>query len=307
MNTKHIKNLSSILLSILMKVGFLLPDTTYLRFMYRLILGRKLDLNNPLRYTEKLQWQKLYDRNPLYTTVVDKYAVKKYVSSIIGPDYIIPTLGIWNDPSEIDWESLPNQFVLKTTHGGGGSGIIICKDKSLLDFDSATRRLKSNMKQDLYAAYREWPYLGVPHRVIAEELLPSDSHGQVLDYKFYCFGGIPKVMLVASDRFSSHHFTYYDMSFKKLNIISRQGGNSSIDFECPHAFEEMKSIAKCLSEGFPQVRVDLYYAKGKVYFGELTLFDTSGFDDMSSEKIDLEWGEWITLPNTNKNENTKIA
>lgn len=298
MISQYIRKPSSALVAILMKIGHLIPDSIYLKIMYRLILGRKLNLRNPQRYTEKLQWQKLYDRNPIYTTIVDKYAVKEYVCNIIGPEYIIPTIGVWDCPSQIDWEILPEQFVLKTTHGGGGSGVVICRDKLSFDFKLAEEQLKINMKQDLYAAYREWPYSGVPHRVLAEELLPCDSNGQVLDYKFYCFGGEPKVMLIASDRFTSHNFTYYDMNFNKLNIISRQGNNSSYDFSCPSSFEEMKLIAKRLSEGFPQIRVDLYNINGRIFFGELTLFDTSGFDDMSSDLIDMEWGSWINLPNT---------
>lgn len=266
--------------------------------LYRLKLGRKLDLKHPTRYTEKLQWLKLYDRNPFYSKLVDKAEVKKYVSEIIGNEYVIPTLGVWDKIEDIDWNGLPNRFILKTTHGGGGTGVVICNDKNNLDKGKAIETLKRSMNSDIYSTLREWPYKNLPHRIIAEQLLDKDPYyDDVPDYKFYCFNGIPKVLLIATKRFTDHNFNYYDMKFEKMNITSKVGNNASIEFIRPTCFEEMKRIATKLSQGFPHIRVDLYYSNHRIYFGELTFFDSSGFDNLTSDSIDLEWGSWMKLPN----------
>ncbi len=295
---EYIQKPSLVILSLITRLNFLFSDKIYLKLLYRLKLGRKLDLKCPMRFTEKLQWLKLYDRKPLYTKLVDKAEVKDYVAGIIGDDYIIPTLGLWNRPEDIDWNSLPDRFILKTTHGGGGSGVVICSDKGQLDKKMAVDKLNRCMKQDIYATLREWPYKEVPHRVIAEQLLDKDpQYDDVPDYKFYCFNGIPIVVLIATNRFTDHNFNYYDMEFKKLNITSSAGRNAAIEFSKPSRFEEMKEIASKLSQGFAHIRVDLYYSNNKIYFGELTFYDSSGFDNLSSDSVDLEWGSWIELPN----------
>ena len=279
------------------RLSFLFPDRLYLKLLYRLELGRRLDLNHPKRFTEKLQWLKLYDRNPLYPKLVDKLSVKEYVSKLLGEEYIIPTLGVWNRVEDIDWEILPDRFVLKTTHGGGGSGVVICNDKKQLDKDCAKGILTRSLKQNIYPTLREWPYKDIPHRIIAEQLLEKDpAYNDVPDYKFYCFHGVPKVLLIASNRFTSHNFDYYDMDFRLLDITSNMGNNSSVSRSIPPCFDEMKKVAEKLSQGFPHVRVDLYYSNNRVFFGELTFYDSSGFDNMSSDCIDLEWGNWIELP-----------
>lgn len=294
----YIQQPSLIMLGLLTRLNILFPDTLYLKLLYRLKLGRKLDLNNPKRFTEKLQWLKLYDRKPLYTKLVDKAEVKKYIADIIGDEYVIPTLGVWNSPEDIDWDSLPNRFILKTTHGGGGSGVVICNDKRQLDRKKACEKLNRSMNSNIYATLREWPYKDVPHRIIAEQLLDKDpQYDDVPDYKFYCFNGVPKVLLIATNRFTDHNFNYYDMEFKKLNITSSAGNNAATEFSKPLHFEEMKSVASKLSQGFSHMRVDLYYSNNRIYFGELTFYDSSGFDNLSSDNLDLEWGDWIKLPN----------
>lgn len=285
------------MLGLVTRLYFLFPDRLYLKLLYRLKLGRRLDLRHPKRFTEKLQWLKLYDRKPLYTKIVDKSEVKQYVARIIGEEYIIPTLGVWNRPEDIDWDSLPNRFILKTTHGGGGSGVVVCNDKAQFNKLEATKTLRKALKQNIYSALREWPYKSVPHRIIAEQLLEKDpKYNDVPDYKFYCFNGEPKVMIVATNRFSNHNFNYYDMEFNKLDIISIVGNKANVDFEKPSHFDEMKSVATKLCKGFPHIRVDLYYSNNRVYFGELTFYDASGFDNMSSDNIDLMWGSWMSLP-----------
>ncbi len=272
-------------------------DKQYYRLQYFIMLGKIPNIDNPSLYTEKLQWLKLYDRNPLYTKLVDKYEVKQYISSIIGERYIIPTIGVWDSPDEIDFTSLPNKFVLKTTFGGGGDGVTICRDKHNTNLDSLREKIRKSFNTNPYVRAREWPYKNVPRRIIAEQYMEDDS-GELRDYKFYCFGGVPKVMLVASNRFTNHNFNYFDMDFKVLPITSAMGAHADVSFERPKCFEEMKEVAAKLSVGFAHVRVDLYCCENQVYFGELTLYDSSGFDDLNSEEWNQRFGDWITLPKT---------
>lgn len=275
--------------------GRFLNDKNYYRLQYFVILGRFPNIDNPILFTEKLQWLKLYDHNPVYTKIVDKYEVKNIISKIIGDKYLIPTLGVWNSPEEIDFDSLPNQFVLKTTFGGGGDGIVICRDKSRLNIDETIKKLKKSFNTNPYIRAREWPYKNVPRRIIAEQYMEDDS-GELRDYKFYCFNGVPKVMLVASNRFTNHNFNYFDMDFNVLPITSAMGAQSDVKMERPEGFEEMKEVATKLSRNFAHVRVDLYSSGGKVLFGELTLYDSSGYDDLNSKEWNKRFGDWITLP-----------
>ena len=281
-----------------------MDDEKYLKLMWRMRFGTSLDLDHPQTYTEKMQWLKLYNRRPEYSDLVDKFEVKKIVADKIGDKYIIPTLGVWDSIEDIDWDSLPNQFVLKTTNGSDSSGVVICRDKNDFDIVSAKNKLAKSLKLDIYKTMREWPYKGIKKRIIAEAYL-SDSgqkdgntaeDEQLKDYKFYCFSGEPKFMMLASNRFSTHNFNFYDMSFNKLPITSVSGTRSEVEFEKPRKFEEMKEIASILSQGFAHIRVDLYYSGDNVYFGELTFFDTSGYDDFSSPEWNLQCGKWLVLP-----------
>lgn len=281
--------------SFLMVFKPVLSDKNYYRIQYYVMLGRIPNIDNPSLYTEKLQWLKLYDHNPLYTKIVDKFEVKRIISSIIGEQYVIPTLGIWNSPEEVNIETLPNQFVLKTTFGGGGDGIVICRDKTKLNREETLAKLKKSFNTNPYLRAREWPYRDVPRRIIAEQYLEDDS-GELRDYKFYCFGGKPHVVMIASNRFTNHYFNYFDMDFNILPITSAMGTHSNAIFDKPMSFNEMKEVATKLSKGFTHVRVDLYSCQGKVYFGELTLYDSSGFDDLSSEEWNQRFGDWISLP-----------
>lgn len=292
---KYIQKPSLVVLGIVIRLWRFFPDRLYIKLLYRLKMGRRLDLNNPQRYTEKIQWLKLYDHRPIYTTIVDKFEVKKYVANIIGEQYIIPTIGIWDNPESIEWNTLPNKFVLKTTNGGGGAGVIVCKDKSKLDIHQAIIKLNNSLRFNIYGHLREWPYRNVFPQIIAEQYMEDES-GELRDYKFYCFSGEPKVMLLASNRFSDHNFNYYDMQFNPLPIHSALGSKSEIDFEKPEAFEDMIELSRRLSEGYAHVRVDLYYVNHKIYFGELTLYDSSGYDNLSSDDEDLRWGTWLDLP-----------
>ena len=278
-----------------------LPDATYLKLLYRFKMGHRLDLKNPLAFTEKLQWLKLYNRKPEYTKMVDKYAVKKYVADIIGEEYIIPTLGVWDKPEEINWDSLPNQFVLKTTHGGGGGGVVICKDKATFDKTTAIAKLKESMASDIYSGLREWPYKNVPKRIIAEKFMAPEKSldsvlksSELLDYKFFCFNGKVKFFKVDFGRFVEHHANYYSPEGELLEF-GEQGFKPDPNYpiELPDNLKEMISLAERLSKNKPFLRVDFYNVNGKIFFGELTFYPASGLGKWTTEEADIKIGEYF--------------
>ena len=273
----------------------LLPDKLYLKLKYRAKMGKKLNLKNPQTYTEKLQWLKLYDRKPKYTIMVDKYLAKKYVADQIGEEYIIPTLGVWDKFEDIDFEKLPNQFVLKCTHDSGG--LVICKDKPKLDIEVARKKINKSLKRDFYLIGREWPYKNVPRKIIAEKYLTDESsHSSDLpDYKFYCFNGEVKIVLIATNRFTTHNFNYVDTNFNPISLISMEGKPNNELEKKPECWDKMLEIARILSKDIIHIRVDLYTSGGKIYFGELTFFDSSGYDDFGSEEWNKRLGSWIQL------------
>lgn len=258
--------------------------------------GAKLDLKNPQRFNEKLQWLKLYDRNPLYTALVDKYAVKQWVEKRCGKEIIIPTLFVWDRVEDIEWDKLPNQFVLKTTHSGDSLGVVICKDKTCFDKQKAIKELSKSISKDYYKTGREWPYKNVKHRIIAEEYMEDSKYHELRDYKFFCFDGVVKALFIASGRQSDAlTFDYFDENFKNLHI-KQSHPNSEELFVKPASFELMKDIASKLSSGLPHVRVDLYDVNGKVYFGEMTFYHYGGFVGFHPDKWDYMFGSWINLP-----------
>ena len=280
-----------------LKIPFCLSDKQYLKaiFMYR--FGYSLDLDNPRTFCEKLQWLKLYDRKQEYTKMVDKFEVKKYVANKIGEEYIIPTLGVWNTPWDIDWDTLPNQFVLKTTHGGGGNGVIICKDKMQLNKESVCKALSESLNCDLYKSFREWPYKNVSKRIIAELFLENPS-GELNDYKFFCFNGLVKFFKIDFNRFIEHHANYY-LPNGQLLPFGEKGLEP--DFEhvetMPDNLSEMIKIAERLSNGCKFVRVDLYDVKGKIYFGELTFYPAAGLGEFVPEEWNEKIGDFINITN----------
>ena len=275
-------------------INYLIPDKLYLKLMYRFRVGKKLDLKNPKTFNEKLQWLKLYDRKDEYTDMVDKYAAKKYVADKIGEEYIIPTIGVWNNPNEIDFDALPNQFVLKATHDSGG--IIICKDKKLLNETMAKKKLSKIMKRNYFYVGREWPYKNVKPRVIAEKYMEDSSECALKDYKILCFNGEPQYIEVHIGRFQDHICNIYTTDWKYVNVAMGMKNDSSITIEKPLQLSEMLECAKKLSAGIPQVRIDFYIVKDKVYFGEMTFFDESGFGKMEPDSFDFEFGKLIKLP-----------
>lgn len=276
----------------------LFDDKRYLQLLFKLRMGYELDLQNPKTYSEKLQWLKLYDRNPLYTELVDKHLVKAYVSDRVGSKYVIPELGLWDSPKHIEWEKLPKSFVLKTTHGGGNTGVVVCKNKDELDKKTALRKLEKSMRQDLYRDSREWPYKNIPRRILAEEYIEDSATQELRDYKFFCFNGDVKFLFVGSDRQKVGEDVKFDFFDKDYNhLIIKQGHpNSAILPSKPSCFEEMKDVARKLSQGIPHVRVDLYEANGRVLFGEMTFYHFGGMVPFEPNKWDEVFGDMIELP-----------
>lgn len=272
-----------------------IPDKLFLKYQYHYVFGNKLNLKHPKTFNEKLQWLKLYDRNPLYTTLVDKYAVKQWVSKIIGDEYIIPTIATYDNIEDIKLDELPNQFVMKCTHDSGS--IVICKDKNTFNFDNAKAILKSGLDHNFYIKHREWPYKNVPRRIIAEEYMEDDKTHELRDFKFFCMNGVCKALFIATDRMKNDEpfFDFFDTDFNHLKIVQGHPNNPDTILK-PKSFHLMKELASRLSLGIPNVRCDFYEVNGKPYFGEMTFFHYSGLVPFNPEKIDKEWGAWITLP-----------
>ena len=272
-----------------------MDDEAYLRRHFRYAMGYEPDLADPKTYSEKLQWLKLHDRRPLYTKLVDKYEVKDYVAEKIGIEYVIPTIaGPWDSVEEIDFDALPDQFVLKCTHDSGG--VVICRNKASFDREAAMKKLAKTLRRNFFWAGREWPYKDVKPRIFAEQYLEDES-GELRDYKFFVFDGQVRALFIACDRSSSEEtkFDFFDEDFRHLPF--RNGHpNAPVCPEKPCCFEAMKEIAARLGEGFPHIRVDLYEVDGHVYFGEMTFYHWSGLCPFDPPEWDRVFGDWIRLP-----------
>lgn len=271
-----------------------MPDDLYLRHYYKARTGRELNLDHPKTFNEKLQWLKIHDRNPLYTKLVDKYEVKDYVAGLIGKEHIIPTYGVWERFDEINFDELPSQFVLKTTHDSGG--IVICKDKERFDYKKARRKLNNSLKRNYFYKMREWPYKSVEPRILAEKFMVDESGVELKDYKVLCFNGVPKLIELHQGRFTDAHYQdFYDTEWNKTSI-NQIGESSRPDVEPrPSCLDEMLSLSRRLSVGMPHVRVDWYIVHDQLLFGEFTFYDASGFDLFQNDEDDLLIGSWITI------------
>lgn len=277
----------------------ILSNKSYLKWKFKRLVGYPLDLNNPRTYNEKLQWLKLYDYHPEYSMMVDKIEAKQYVASILGQDFIIPTLGIWDNITDVNWNSLPNQFVIKVSSDSGG--IVVCKDKKSLNIKEAIKQLSNNWGKNYYKFNKEYPYRSVKPRIIAEEF-KEDESGELKDYKFFCFNGIPKFLFVASDRQNPTEetkFDFFDMNWNHLPVVNGHPNSLKV-INKPTNFAEMIQVASKLSKGIPHVRVDLYNINGKIYFGELTFFHWSGMVPFEPVEWDYKFGELLSLPKQNK-------
>lgn len=278
------------------RLVYVLPDKWYLFFRFKNRVGYWPHLNHPRTFNEKLQWLKLNDRHAEYTPMVDKIDAKKYVASIIGDKYIIPTLGVWNSVDEIEWDKLPNQFVIKVSSDSGG--IVVCKDKQTLDIEKAKEKLTNGWGKNYYVHNKEYPYRDLTPRIIAEEYKEDESGYELRDYKIFCFNGEPKILFVASDRQKAGEDTKFDFFDLNWNHLPFTNGhpNSKEHIAKPKNFEEMLEIAKKLSVGIPQVRIDLYNCNGQIYFGEITFFHWSGMTAFDPIEWDFKLGKMIKLP-----------
>ena len=296
---KILKNPGYIFIA-LSRLGFFkkMNDEKYLCIVYKIRTGKTLNLEKPKTFNEKLQWLKLYDRKIEYTTMVDKYAVKQYVADKIGENHIIPTLGVWDKFEDIDFDKLPNNFVLKCTHDSGG--LVICRDKSKLDMNAAKKKLNKSLKRNYFYAGREWPYKDVKPRIIAEKYLEEKGKTVPEDYKVYCINGKPIYIVVFHNRFNHGEElseTVYNTAWEPQHIsLDEHFKVSNIVESVPECLDKMLKYSEILSENICQSRIDFYIVNNHLYFGEITLYTASGFQRMIPEEMDYKLGQMIKLP-----------
>ena len=268
-------------------------DERYLRLLYRIRIGRPLDLENPRTFNEKLQWLKLHDRNPLYTKLVDKAEVKPWVAERIGWEHVVPTLGVWDSFDDIDFGALPERFVLKCTHDSGG--LAICRDRNTFDIDAARRKIERSLSRNFYWSGREWPYKDVRPRILAEEYLDAGASGMT-DYKMMCFGGRARCTFTCTGRAEDDlRVDFFDLGWSHLPF-TRHYPNADVPPAAPTRLKEMVSLSERLAGSIPFVRVDFYEVAGELYFGEMTFYPGSGFEEFDPEEWDERFGSWIELP-----------
>lgn len=269
-----------------------IPDKPYLRFVYYLKTGKRLNLKHPVGFNEKLNWLKLNDQHPEYTKLVDKYEVREVIKEKLGDGYMFPLLGVWDSYDQIDFSKLPKQFVLKCTHDSGSVKII--KDKEGINHKEFNEFFSSRLRINSFTLGREYPYKNVKPRIIAEELM--EAKGGINDYKFFCFDGKPTIMFVATERASGDtKFDFYDMDFKHLDIVNIHPQSKVGGITKPECFDEMKRIAEKCSQGMKFVRIDLYEIDGKVYFGEYTFYHGGGFWLFKPDHWEKDLGDLIKI------------
>lgn len=282
-----------ILTFILSRYCHWMNDELYLRVLYFLRMGKMLHLNPPITYNEKLQWLKLHDRNPEYTRMVDKVTAKEYVAKIIGSEYIIPTLGVWDKFDDIDFESLPNQFVLKCNHNSGG--LVICRNKRELDIAKSKVAINRSLFKNYFFGTREFPYKNISPCILAEKYI-NDGSEELQDYKFMCFNGSVKCSFVCTERFSKDGLkvTFFDRDWKILPF-TRKYVNSKVSIMKPTNYDKMIELAEVIAREIANsfVRIDFYNVKGEIYFGEITFFPGSGMEVFYPEEWDRILGDWI--------------
>lgn len=291
---KVIKHPSLILLKLDKMNLIRLSDKKFLELRFLSEMGSKLNLDNPQTFNEKLQWLKLYDRNPKYTQMVDKYEVREYIKDKIGEEYLIPLLGVYDKFEDIDFDKLPKQFVIKCNHDSGG--LIICKDKSKLNIEEARKKINKSLKRNYYYSGREWPYKNVKPKIIIEKYMEDKEAKELIDYKFMCFNGEPKFVFTCTERYNSGlKVTFFDMKWKKMPFI-RHYPSSNKNIKKPVNYDRMFNFSKTLSKSIPFVRVDWYEINGKLYFGELTFYPGSGFEEFEPNEWDKKIGDTLILP-----------
>jgi hypothetical protein len=290
---EYLKNPRLILLGILTKTVKIYPDKFFIKCQYRLVTGKKLNLLKPQTFNEKIQWLKLYDRKPEYTKLVDKITAKEYVANVIGVKYIIPNIGIWDKFEDINFDELPNQFVLKTNNSGGSGGVIICNDKTKIDIEVIKQKINHILKKNAYYGTREFPYKNIKPRILIEKYLLDESETELKDYKFFCFNGIVKFIQVDFNRFTKHQRNIYNTEWELLNLEIKFPNNKDSIISKPEKLDTMIAIASKLSHGMKHVRVDLYYVNNQVYFGEITFYHGSGMEQFIPESWNYVFGNHI--------------
>ena len=268
-------------------------DEEFLKRQFKYFLGYDLDLENPQTFNAKLQWLKLHDRNPEYTRLVDKYEFKKYIAQVLGEEYVIPTLGVWDSVDEIEWDKLPNQFVIKCTHDSGS--VIICKDKNKFDVDNACKILGKHLKRNFFWAAREWPYKNINPKIIAEEYLVDESGYELKDYKIFVFHGKVKFIQVDFNRFAEHKRNIYTTQWEYIDMSIKYPTESKRCIKRPSRLNRIIDLAEKIAKDLPHGRVDFYSIDDAVYFGELTLYHGAGFEKFTPAEWDLKLGELIDL------------
>lgn len=271
------------------RLSAVLPDDLYLKIVYRIRVGKKLNLDNPQTFTEKIQKMKLEDHNPIYQVVADKYAVRKYVADRIGEEYLTKLYGVYQSEQDIPFEELPRQFVLKATHDSGG--LVIVQDKSELNVKKVKKKLRKCLKRNFYWKGREWSYKDIKPQIICEELLVDNCKKDLYDYKIFCFHGEPKIMYVATSRGRGTKIDFFDLQFNHLDIRNHYP-NANKTIEKPANLEKMIELARILSKDFEQVRIDFYNIQGKIYFGEMTLYNFGGLEKLEPDEWDAIIGSW---------------
>jgi len=274
-----------------------LPDKPYIQLFYWATTGKLVNFKNPKGFNEKLQWLKIYDRHPEYSQLVDKLAVREHIDAVLGEGHLFPLLGKWKSFDDINFDELPEQFVLKCNHDSGSTKVI--KNKSALtneDFRNLKKSFDRRIREKFFYAGREYPYKGIEPYILAEQLMidQNEPYKSIEDYKFYCFGGVPKVVLVVTDRSSDCRFDFFDMDFNHLDI-RKQHPNADKPIKKPNHFEEMKEMAHKLAKDKKMVRIDLYEISDTVFFGEYTFFPGGGFDLLKPEKWERQLGDWIDI------------
>ena len=280
----------------LIKASRIIPDKLYLKIMYKRIIGERLNINHPKNFNEKLQWLKLHDRNPEYAKYVDKYTVKKKIADVLGKEYIIPLLGVWDSFEDIDFSKLPETFVLKTTHDSGG--VVICKNKADFDYIEARNVLNKSMSRNYYWLRREFPYKNVKPRIMAEQYMTDETGSQLKDYKVFLFGGKAEYIQVDYDRFIDHHRNFYTTQWEYVPFTTLYPTNKNKNIEKPMNLEELLMASEKVSNalGDPAVlRVDFYVIYNKIYFGEVTFYHGAGMEKFHPEEYNYILGEKIIL------------
>lgn len=276
----------------------MIPDTIYIKMMYRKKIGKKLNLKKPKTFNEKLQWLKIYDRNPFYTTIVDKVSAKEYAAKVIGKKYIVPTYGVYDNFNEINFNDLPNSFVIKCNHYGGNHGVYVVDKKGNMDIALIKNGIEEVLKKNLYYYGREWPYKNIKPKIIVEENL--SLNGVINDYKFQTFNGKVAFCFVCTDRENTPKFTFFDRNKKIINVKQCNCDNDPQNATLPKNYDLMFSLAEKLASDFIEVRVDFYEVDNRVFFGELTLYDSSGFGKFEPDEWDLKFGNMLDLSSIEK-------